>query len=55
MMLCAGYCMACLTPVLAGLGRDLAGNYQAPFMAFIGLSVLMSLIAWALRTPRRSR
>lgn len=54
MMLCAGYCMACLAPILAGLARDLAGNYQAPFAVLIALGVLMTLIAWALRTPRRS-
>ncbi|WP_394562002.1 CynX/NimT family MFS transporter [Aquipseudomonas alcaligenes] len=54
MMLCAGYGMACLAPILAGLGRDLAGNYQVPFMVLIGLAVLMTLIAWALRTPQRS-
>ena len=54
MMLCAGYCMACLAPILVGLGRDLAGSYQAPFMVLIGLGALMSLIAWALRAPKRS-
>ncbi|MBC9251073.1 MFS transporter [Pseudomonas alcaligenes] len=51
MMLCAGYCMACLAPVLVGLGRDLAGTYQVPFAVLIGLAVLMTLIAWALRVP----
>lgn len=52
MMLCAGYCMACLAPILAGLGRDLAGDYQAPFMVLCGLAVLMTVIAWCLRTPK---
>lgn len=53
MMLCAGYGMACLAPILAGLARDLAGNYQVPFMVLAGLGVLMTLIAWCLRTPNR--
>lgn len=53
MMLCAGYSMACLAPILAGLGRDLTGNYQAPFLVLVGLGLLMTLIAWALRTPKR--
>lgn len=52
MMLCAGYGMACLAPVLAGLGRDLAGNYQIPFMALVAMAALMTLIAWALRAPQ---
>lgn len=52
MMLCAGYGMACLAPILVGLGRDLAGSYQTPFMVLTGLSLLMIVIAWALRAPR---
>ncbi|HSC82488.1 MAG TPA: MFS transporter [Pseudomonas sp.] len=51
MMLCAGYCMASLAPILVGLGRDLAGSYQVPFMVLIGLGLLMTLIAWLLRRP----
>ncbi|MGH8436506.1 MAG: CynX/NimT family MFS transporter [Pseudomonas sp.] len=51
MMLCAGYSMASLTPILAGLGRDLAGDYQLPFMVLTGLALLMSGLAWRLR-PR---
>ncbi|MGL4319084.1 MAG: CynX/NimT family MFS transporter [Pseudomonas sp.] len=51
MMLCAGYCMASLAPILVGLGRDLAGSYTLPFMVLIGLALLMTLIAWLLRTP----
>ncbi|WP_372239604.1 CynX/NimT family MFS transporter [Pseudomonas sp. L-22-4S-12] len=52
MMLCAGYCMACLAPILVGLGRDLGGDYRLPFMVLTALGVLMTLIAWCLRTPR---
>lgn len=55
MMLCAGYCMACLTPVLSGLARDLAGNYQVPFMALSALAVLMTFLAWALGNGRPQR
>ncbi|WP_256657244.1 CynX/NimT family MFS transporter [Pseudomonas sp. 2FE] len=51
MMLCAGYSMASLTPILAGLGRDLAGDYQLPFRVLTGLALLMSGLAWQLR-PR---
>lgn len=51
MMLCAGYCMASLAPVLIGLGRDIAGSYEAPFAVLISLALLMTLIAWLLRTP----
>ncbi|MET1078287.1 MAG: MFS transporter [Pseudomonas sp.] len=49
MMLCAGYSMACLTPVLTGLGRDLSGDYQLPFMVLTGLALLMTWLAWLLR------
>lgn len=52
MMLCAGYCMACLAPILVGLGRDLGGDYRLPFMVLTALGGLMSLIAWCLRSPR---
>ncbi|WP_339522195.1 MFS transporter [Pseudomonas sp. EA_35y_Pfl2_R111] len=55
MMLCMGYCIACLTPVLTGLARDLAGNYQLPFMVLTGLAVLMTLLAWTMRRgPKRA-
>ncbi len=52
MMLCAGYGMACLAPVLVGLGRDLSGTYQAPFAAMSALALAMTLLAVALRRPR---
>ncbi|MBB2497140.1 MFS transporter [Aquipseudomonas ullengensis] len=55
MMLCAGYGMACLAPILVGLGRDLAGSYQVPFMVLIGLALLMTVLAWALRSPSEQR
>ncbi|UVE19089.1 MFS transporter [Pseudomonas sp. LS44] len=51
MMLFAGYSMASSAPVLSGLGRDLAGNYQAPFMVLSVLALVMSWLAWRLR-PR---
>ena len=55
MMLCMGYSIACLTPVLTGLARDLAGNYLLPFMVLTGLAVLMTLLAWMMRRgPRRT-
>ncbi|MDG1582279.1 MFS transporter [Pseudomonas sp. GOM6] len=53
MMLFAGYSLGCLAPILTGLGRDLAGNYQVPFMALTGMGVLMSVLAWALRPPKQ--
>lgn len=52
MMLCAGYGMACLAPVLVGLGRDLSGTYQTPFAAMSVLALVMTLLAVALRRPR---
>lgn len=51
MMLCAGYCMASLAPILVGLGRDLAGSYEVPFMVLIALALLMTVLAWLLRAP----
>nr|WP_298136970.1 MFS transporter [uncultured Pseudomonas sp.] len=55
MMLCLGYCLGCLTPILSGLARDLAGNYQLPFMVLTGLAALMTLLAWLMRRgPRRA-
>ncbi len=48
MMLFAGYSLGSLTPVLAGLGRDLGGNYRLPFMVFTGLAVTMCVLAWLL-------
>jgi len=48
MMLCAGYSMASLTPILTGLGRDLAGDYRPPFMVLTGLALLMTFLAWRL-------
>ena len=50
MMLCTGYCLACLTPVLAGIGRDLAGNYRLPFLVLAGMAALMTLLALRLRS-----
>lgn len=55
MMLFVGYSMACLTPVLTGLARDLAGNYQVPFVALTALALLMSLLAWIMGRERRTR
>ncbi|WP_407296764.1 MFS transporter [Stutzerimonas zhaodongensis] len=52
MMLCTGYSLACLTPVLTGLGRDLAGDYRWPFLVLAGISALMSILALRL-APRR--
>ncbi|WP_339079436.1 MFS transporter [Pseudomonas sp. TMP9] len=49
MMLFMGYSLACLTPVLTGLARDMAGNYQLPFMVLTALAVLMTLLAWVMR------
>ncbi|CAN7512350.1 MFS transporter [Pseudomonas sp. LjRoot71] len=55
MMLCMGYSLACLTPVLTGLARDLAGSYQLPFMVLTVLALLMTLLAWLMRHgPSRS-
>ncbi|MCY1549546.1 cyanate transporter [compost metagenome] len=53
MMLFAGYGLASLTPILAGFGRDLAGNYQVPFMVISGLALVMCVIAWMLGRGRR--
>jgi len=53
MMLCTGYSLACLTPVLAGLGRDLAGDYRMPFLVLTGMAGCMSLLAMRLR-PRHA-
>jgi MFS transporter, CP family, cyanate transporter len=55
MMLFVGYSMACLTPVLTGLARDLAGHYQLPFMVLTALALLMSLLAWVLGRGRHAR
>jgi CP family cyanate transporter-like MFS transporter len=55
MMLCTGYSMASLTPILTGLARDLAGDYQPPFIVLTGLALLMTWVAWLLRNgPRPS-
>jgi CP family cyanate transporter-like MFS transporter len=53
MMLCMGYSMACLTPVLTGLARDLAGHYQLPFMVLTGLALLKTALAWGMRNGPR--
>ncbi len=52
MMLCTGYSLACFTPVLTGLGRDLAGDYRWPFLVLAGMAALMSVLALRL-APRR--
>lgn len=52
MMLCTGYSLACFTPVLTGLGRDVAGDYRWPFLVLAGMSALMSILALRL-APRR--
>ena len=54
MMLCTGYSMASLTPILTGLARDLAGDYQPPFIVLTGLALLMTWVAWLLRKGPRS-
>lgn len=54
MMLFMGYSLASLTPVLTGLARDLAGNYQLPFMVLTALALLMSLLAWVLGRGHRT-
>lgn len=53
MMLCTGYCLACFTPVLTGLGRDIAGDYRWPFLVLAGMSALMSMLALRL-APKRN-
>ncbi|MDH4585213.1 MFS transporter [Pseudomonas sp. BN415] len=53
MMLFAGYGLGSLTPILAGLGRDLAGNYQVPFMVITGLALVMCGLAWLLGRGKR--
>jgi CP family cyanate transporter-like MFS transporter len=55
MMLCSGYCMACLMPVLGGLVRDLAGHYQAPYIGLMVLALLMTVLAWLLGRSQPSR
>lgn len=52
MMLCAGYSLASMTPVLTGFGRDLSGNYQWPFMALTAMAALMCVFAWRLRAGK---
>lgn len=52
MMLFVGYSMACVTPVLTGLARDMAGNYQQPFMVLTSLALLMTLLAWIMGARR---
>lgn len=52
MMLCTGYCLACFSPVLTGLGRDLAGDYRWPFLVLAGMAAVMSVLALQL-APRR--
>jgi CP family cyanate transporter-like MFS transporter len=41
--------------VLTGLARDLAGNYQLPFMVLTSLAVVMSLLAWIMGRERPTR
>lgn len=53
MMLFTGYGLACLTPILTGLARDLSGSYRLPFATLTGLAVLMMLIAWLLGRSKR--
>lgn len=53
MMLCAGYCTACVTPVVTGLLRDLAGSYQVPFLLLTSLALLMTVLAWYLQPKVR--
>ena len=51
MMLCTGYCLACFTPVLTGLGRDIAGDYRGTFLVLAGMAALMVVLALRL-APR---
>ena len=53
MMLCTGYSLACLTPILTGLARDLSSSYRLPFAALTALALLMTLIAWLLGRGNR--
>jgi len=54
MMLCAGYSLGSFTPILLGLGRDLAGNYRAPFVLLCLFALLLSLLAFALLPKKRT-
>jgi len=55
MMLGSGYSVACLSPVLSGLARDMSGTYQVPFLVLTGMAVVMVLLAWLMRKgPRRN-
>lgn len=49
MMLGSGYSVACLSPVLSGLARDLSGTYQVPFLVLTCMAVVMVLLAWSMR------
>lgn len=52
MMLCTGYCLACFSPVLTGLGRDIAGDYRWPFLILASMAAVMTVLALRL-APRR--
>ncbi|GGJ81554.1 MFS transporter [Pseudomonas matsuisoli] len=53
MMLCAGYCIACTAPVLAGVGRDAGGSYVLPFTILTLMAMTMVLLAlWLGQTSR---
>ena len=52
MMLCTGYCLACFSPVLTGLGRDIAGDYRWPFLVLASMAAVMTVLALRL-APRR--
>lgn len=55
MMLGSGYSVACLSPVLSGLARDMSGTYQVQFLVLTGMAVVMVLLAWLMRKgPRRT-
>lgn len=55
MMLGSGYSVACLSPVLSGLARDMSGTYRVPFLVLTGMAVVMVLLAWLMRKgPRRN-
>jgi len=53
MMLCAGYSLGSLSPIVLGAGRDLFGNYQLPFLLLCLLALLLCLLAIRLQ-PRKS-
>lgn len=52
MMLSVGYMLACLTPLLVGLLRDLSGSYRLPFLVLAAMAAAMLLVTFGLRQRR---